>query len=51
MAERDAWKVLPFTLGEWQDEAKSLICFCAVYGFTDVLPWRKWLAGKQAERK
>lgn len=27
------------------------ICFCAVHGFTDVLPWRKWLAGKQAERK
>lgn len=26
-------------------------CFCAVHGFTDVLPWRKWLAGKQAERK
>ncbi len=27
------------------------ICFCAMHGFTDVLPWRKWLAGKQAERK
>lgn len=23
MTGRDAWKVLPFALGEWQDEAKS----------------------------
>lgn len=23
MEGRDAWKVLPFALGEWQDEAKS----------------------------
>lgn len=23
MVGRDAWKVLPFALGEWQDEAKS----------------------------
>lgn len=51
MAGHDAWKVLPFTLGEWQDEAKSFNLFCAVYGFADVLPWRKWLTGKQAERK
>lgn len=27
MAERDAWKVLPFTLGEWLDKAKSFNLF------------------------
>lgn len=27
MAGHDAWKVLPFTLGEWQDEAKSFNLF------------------------
>lgn len=27
MAGRDAWKVLPFALGEWQDEAKSFNLF------------------------
>lgn len=27
MAGHDAWKVLPFTLGEWQDEAKSFKLF------------------------
>ena len=27
MAERDAWKVLPFTLGEWLDKAKSFKLF------------------------
>lgn len=27
MEGRDAWKVLPFTLGEWQDEAKSFNLF------------------------
>ena len=27
MAGRDVWKVLPFTLGEWQDEAKSFNLF------------------------
>lgn len=27
MAARDAWKVLPFALGEWQDEAKSFNLF------------------------
>ena len=34
----------------WMRRSLS-ICFCAVYGFIDVLPWRKWLAVKQAERK
>lgn len=27
MEGRDAWKVLPFALGEWQDEAKSFNLF------------------------
>lgn len=27
MAGHDAWKVLPFTLGEWQDEARSFNLF------------------------
>lgn len=27
MAGHDAWKVLPFTLGEWQDEAKFFNLF------------------------
>lgn len=27
MVGRDAWKVLPFALGEWQDEAKSFNLF------------------------
>lgn len=27
MAGHDVWKVLPFTLGEWQDEAKSFNLF------------------------
>lgn len=27
MAGHDAWKVLPFTLGEWQDEAKPFNLF------------------------
>lgn len=27
MAGHDAWKVLPFTLGEWQDEAKYFNLF------------------------
>lgn len=27
MAGRDVWKVLPFTLGEWQGEAKSFKLF------------------------
>ncbi len=32
MAERDAWKVLPFTLGEWLDKAKSFKLFlCGVW--------------------
>lgn len=35
---------------DWTRRSLST-CFCAVHGFTDVLPWRKWLAGKQAERK
>lgn len=27
MAARDAWRVLPFALGEWQDEVKSFNLF------------------------
>lgn len=27
MVERDVWKVLPFILGEWQDEAKPFNLF------------------------